>query len=174
MPSIINALLSEIIRIGNSPINTRTISNLRKFHFDLIDFADSLVPRANDPDTREDFEDALNQLTEHADALDVACDDFELSDNDASKDEALNAAGEALKDVACALQDLKPLAQYIEANDKTVAARWTSELSRLSNLPAQECKLALAALLAQARTPKESSILTSLAKDAIFSKRRQS
>ena len=171
MTAIINSLLSEIVRIGNSPINTRTISNLRKLHFQLMDFADSVIPRADDADTREDFEDALNQLTEHADALDEACDDYELSDNRASKDDALDAAAEVLKDIASDLQDLKSLAQYIEANDNTVAARWKSELSRLASLPAGECKPTLDSILSQARTSKETSILISLAKAAMFSKR---
>jgi len=168
MPKPHLAILAEIIRIGNSPIGDKTVLSLRKLHFQVMEFADSLTSKGSSVESREDFEEVLNDLTEQADSLEEACDDCELADDSESREQALEAAGEALKDLGVSINEIAPLSEYIESTNETVAARWATELSRLPTLPTEKFRPALDSLLDQARTPKESSILIALAKSAVF------
>jgi hypothetical protein len=171
MGTPINSLLQRIAAIGNSRINEKTIPDLRKLQSELMDFADSVVPKNHGQEAREDFDDALNQLMESIDNLDLACDDYDLADENESREEALESAGEALVDIGAALQELSPLALYVETTEKTVAAKFSAELKHLSALPAEKVRGSLDLLLIKARTPKETSMLLTLAKEAMFSGR---
>ena len=171
MGTPINSLLQRIAAIGSSRINAKTIPDLRKLQSELMDFADSVVPKNDGQEDREEFNDTLNQLTESIDNLDLASDDYELADENESREEALESAGEALIDIGSDLQELSPLALYVETTEKTVAAKFSAELKHLSTLPAEKVRGSLDLLLTKARTPKETSMLLTLAKEAMFSGR---
>ena len=171
MGTPINSLLQRITTIGNSRINQKTIPDLRKLQSELMDFADSVVPKNDGQEDREEFNDALNQLTESIDNLNFACDDYDLADENESREEALESAGDALIDIGAALQELSPLVLYVETSEKTVAAKFFAELKHLSTLPAEKVRGSLDLLLTKARTPKETSMLLTLAKEAMFSGR---
>ncbi len=103
-----------------------------------------------------------------ADTLDAACDAYDMADDEDSREEVLEAAGEALADLARHLQDLDSIAQYIPTTEAEVANRWGTELKRLGSLPPNQFRTALDILLDQTRTPKESAALMALAKAAAF------
>jgi hypothetical protein len=77
-------------------------------------------------------------------------------------------ASQALVDLARSLQEVDPLAQYIESTEQLVLAKWGGELARIARLPTQQAKATLKTLLDQTRTPKESFILVSLATVALL------
>lgn len=168
MSAVIKSILSDIVRLGNAPIGKKTIPALRDLHARVMDFADSLAPKDQGQETIEDFEDAINQLTETADNLDESCDAHDIAEDEESRDQALEAAGEALVDIASALQEVEPFAEYIETTEEIVATRWGRELARIASLEPRQSRAALDTLMDQARTPKESSILLELAKDALL------
>lgn len=171
MSATIDSFLSEILRLGNAPITEKTVPALKVLNAKVLDFADSVVPKNDGQEDREEFDDALNQLTESVDNLDFACDDYELADENESREEALESAGEALVDIGAALKELSPLALYVETTEKGVAAKFSAELKHFSALPAEKVRGSLDLLLTKARTPKETSILLTLAKEAMFSGR---
>jgi len=133
-----------------------------------LDFADSLTAKGGSVDELADFEDALDELTGITDSLDAACDAYDLADEEDSRDEALEMAGEALADLAHSLQEVDQLGQYVETTEQTVLSKWGGELARISSLPPKQARVALDTLLDQTRTPKESSTLLSLAKDVLL------
>ena len=136
-----------------------------------MDYAGSVVPKNDGQEAREEFDDALNQLTESIDNLDFACDEYELADENESRDKALKSAGEALVDIGAALQELSPLALYVESTEKAVAAKFSADLKHLSTLPAEKARGSLDLMLTKARTPKETSLLLTLVKETMFSGR---
>ena len=168
MPATLDAILSDIVRLGNAPIGKKTIPALRALHAQVMDFADSLAPKGQGQEAIEDFEEVINQLTETADNLDESCDAHDIAEDEEARDEALESAADALLDLARALEESESVAQHIETTNEAVAARWSSELARLGSLSPHEGRPALDSLLAQARTPKESSILLSLAKAVLL------
>ena len=168
MPPVIDSILSDILRLGNAPITEKTVPALKMLNGQVSDFADSLMAKGSSIDELSDFEEALDELTGVTDNLDAACDVYDLADDEDSRDEALEMAGEALVDLAESLQELDRLAQYIETTEKTVLSKWGSDLTRIASLPAKQARASLDALLDQTRTPKESSTLLSLAKDMLF------
>jgi hypothetical protein len=133
-----------------------------------MDFADSLAPKDQGQEAIEDFEDVINQLTETADNLDESCDAHEMAEDEEARDEALESAGETLIDLANALQEVGPFAEYIETTEKIVATGWGQELARIASLEPRQSRNVLYDLLSQARTPKESSTLLVLAREALL------
>jgi hypothetical protein len=172
MPSAAESILADIIRLGNSPINEGTIPGLRDLCTKILEFADSLVPKGGSVDECSDFEDALDELTGITDNLEAACDVYDLAEEEDSRDEAFETAGEVLVDLAIALQEVDQLAVYIETTEQLVASKWGSELARIIDLPSAELRAALDALLDQTRTPKESALLLILANEAILERGR--
>lgn len=168
MPAVIDSILSDILRLGNAPITEKTVPALKVLNAQVLDFADSLVAKGGSVDELSDFEEALDELTGITDNLDAACDAYDLADDEDSRDEALEMAGEALADLAHSLQEVDQLAQYVETTEQTVLSKWGGELARITSLPPKQARVALDALLDQTRTPKESSTLLSLAKDALL------
>ncbi len=168
MPAVIDTIVSDILRLGNAPITEKTVPALKVLNAKVLDFADSLVAKGGSVDELSDFEDALDELTGTTDNLDAACDAYDLAEDEDSREEALEMAGEALADLAHSLQEVDQLAQYVETTEQTVLFKWGGELARITNLPPKQARVALDALLDQTRTPKESSILLSLAKDALL------
>ena len=161
-------LLADIARFGNSPICDKTLPALKTLNARALDFADSLMPKGSSIDDLSDFEDALDELTGVIDNLDEACDAHDLAEDEDSKSEAFEMASQALVDLARSLQEVDPLAQYIESTEQLVLAKWGGELARITRLPTQQAEAALTTLLGQTRTPKESFILLSLATVALL------
>ena len=64
-----------------------------------------------------------------------------------SREEALEAAGEALADLAGPLQELDSIAEYIPSTEADVARRWAADLKRLATLPQSQFRKALDLLL---------------------------
>ncbi len=172
MPAVIESILSDILRLGNAAITEKTVPALKVLNAQVLDFADSLVAKGGSVDELSDFEDALDELTGTTDNLDAACDAYDLAEDEDSRDEALEMAGEALADLAHSLQEVDQLAQYVETTEQTVLSKWGGELARITSLPPKQARVALDALLDQTRTSKESSILLSLAKEAVLSSSR--
>lgn len=168
MPAVIDSILSDILRLGNAPITEKTVPALKVLNGQVLDFADSLMAKGGSVDELSDFEEALDELTGITDSLDAACDAYDLADEEDSRDEALEMAGEALADLAHSLQEVDQLAQYVETSEEAVLSKWGGELARITSLPPKQARVALDALLDQTRTPKESSTLLSLAKDALL------
>ncbi len=168
MPAVIDSILSDILRLGNAPIGEKTIPALRDLHARIVDFADSLAPKDQGQEAIEDFEDVINQLTETADNLDESCDAHEMAEDEEAQDEALESAGETLVDLANALQEVEPFAEYIETTEEIVATRWGRELARIASLEPRQSRNVLDDILSQARTPKESSTLLVLAREALL------
>lgn len=168
MPAVIDSILSDILRLGNAPITEKTVPALKVLNGQVLDFADSLMAKGGSVDELSDFEEALDELTGITDSLDAACDAYDLADEEDSRDEALEMAGEALADLAHSLQEVDQLAQYVETSEEAVLSKWGGELARITSLPPKQARVALDALLDQIRTPKESSTLLSLAKDALL------
>ena len=167
MNPVCQTLLTDIARIKKSLMDEATITSMRALHLRVMDYADSLTPKSRGQDFVEDFEEAMNELTETADQLDEICDAIELAEEDDSREEALEEAEENLAAVSDALQGIEPLSQYIETTDEIVATRWARELAKLGSLPASKRQAALDALMDQTRTPKECSILLGFAEEAI-------
>lgn len=165
--SVLQSILSDIVRLGNAPIGDKTIPALRDLHARVMDFADSLAPKDQGQEAIEDFEDVINQLTETADNLDESCDAHEMAEDEEARDEALESAGETLVDLANALQEVEPFAEYIETTEETVATRWGRELARIASMEPRQRRTVIDSLLGQARTPNESSTLLSLVKEAL-------
>ena len=172
MKSVFQSLLTDIGRIRKLPMGDKTLPELRSLHTKVMDFADSLAPKEQGRIGQKNFEEAIDPLTETADSLDEACDAHELAEDEDSREEALESANETLEDLANALEELQPFAQYIETTNEIVAARWAGELARLSSLAPRQSRAALDMLLSQARTPKESFTLMTLAKSASASRPR--
>jgi hypothetical protein len=168
----LDGLLADILRLGNSPISENTVPDLQAFLTKLLDYADSLVPKGPAVDDLADFQETLDELTGVADTLDAACNDYNMADAEDSREEALEAAGEALADLSGPLQDLDSLAEYIPTNEADVAERWGADLERLANLPQGEFRTALDVLPNQTRTLKESATLMSLANESALAKAR--
>lgn len=165
-----DSILSDIVRLGNAPISDKTVPALRALHARVLDFADSLGPKNKGADAIEDFEDVINQLTETADDLDESCDAHEMAEDEEARDEALESAGETLVDLANALQEVEPFAEYIETTEEIVATRWCRELARIASMEPRQRRTVIDSLLGQARTPKESALLIALAKTEILSR----
>jgi hypothetical protein len=162
-------LLADIARLGNSPICDKTMPALKALNARALDFADSLMPKGSSIDDLSDFDDALNELTGVIDNLDEACDAHDVAEDEDSKCEAFEMASQALSDLARSLQEVDPLAQYIESTEQLVLAKWGGELARITRLPTQQARAtSLKTLLDQTRTPKESFILMSLATVALL------
>lgn len=172
MPSAAESIFVDIIRLGNSPINESTIPSLRDLCTKILDFADSLVAKGGSVDECSDFEDALDELAGITDNLEAACDAYDLAEEEDSRDEAFETAGEVLVDLAIVLQEVDQLAVYVETTEQLVASKWRSELARIIDLPGAELRAALDALLDQTRTPKESALLLILANEAILERGR--
>jgi hypothetical protein len=173
MEDVLQSILSDIVHLGNAPISDKTVPALRALHARVADFADSLAPKNQGADAIEDFEDVINQLTETTDDLDESCDAHEMAEEEDARDEALEAAGETLVDLANALQEVEPFAEYIETTEEIVTTRWGRELSRIGTMDPRQSRAAIDALLTQARTPKESSTLLSIVKGAIQESKRK-
>jgi hypothetical protein len=60
-PTVLDSILSDIVRLGNAPINGKTIPALRALHGQVSGFADSIAPKNQGVDAIEDFEDVINQ-----------------------------------------------------------------------------------------------------------------
>ena len=162
-------LLADIARLGNSPICDKTMPALKALNDRALDFADSLMPKGSSFDDLSEFEDALDELTGVTNILDTACDAHDLAENEDSKSEALEMASQALSDLARCLQEVDPLAQYIESTEQLVLAKWGGQLARITRLPTQQARAtSLNTLLDQTRTTKESFILLSLATVALL------
>jgi hypothetical protein len=161
-------LLADIARLGKSLICDKTMPALKALNARALDFADSLMPKGSSFDDLSEFEDALDELTAVTNILDTACDAHDLAEDEDSKSEAFEMASQALSDLTRSLQEVDPLAQYIESTDQLVLAKWGGELARIARLPTQQAKATLNTLLDQTRTPKESFILLSLATDALL------
>jgi hypothetical protein len=161
-------LLADIARFGNSPICDKTMPALKELNARASDFADSLMPKGSSFDELSEFEDALDELTAVTNILEAACDAHDLAEDEDPKCEAFEMASQTLSDLARCLQDVDPLAQYIESTEQLVLAKWGRELARITRLPTQQARAALTTLLDQTRTPKESFILLSLATVALL------
>jgi hypothetical protein len=168
MPTVSQTILADIVRLGNSTISDKTVPNLQTLLAKVLDYADSLVAKGTTVDELGDFQETLDDLTGVADTLDAACDAYDMADDEDSREEALEAAGEALADLARPLQDLNSIADYIPTTEAEVANRWGTELKRLGTLPPNQFRTALDVLLDQTRTPKESAALMALAKASAF------
>jgi hypothetical protein len=159
-------LLADIARLGKSPICDKNMPALKALNARALDFADSLMPKGSSFDDLSEFEDALDELTAVTNILDTACDTHDLAEDEDSKFEM---ASQALVDLARSLQEVDPLAQYIESTEQLVLAKWGGELARITRLPTQQARAtSLKTLLDQTRTPKESFILMSLATVALL------
>ena len=167
MNPVCQTLLTDVARIKKSLLDEATLTSMRALHWRVMDYADSLTPKSRGRDLVEDFEEAMNELTETADQLDEICDAIELAEEDDSREEALEEAEENLAAVSDALQGIEPLSQYIETTDEIVATRWARELAQLKSIPAGKRQAALDALMDQTRTPKECSILLGFAEEAM-------
>jgi hypothetical protein len=121
MPTVFQTILAEIVRLGNSPISDKTVPNLQTLLAKVLDYADSLVAKGTTVDDLADFQETLDDLTGVADTLDAACDAYDMADDEDSREEVLEAAGEALADLARHLQDLDSIAQYIPTTEAEVA-----------------------------------------------------
>ena len=165
-------ILADIVRLGNSPIGDKTIPDLQTLLAKVLDYADSLAAKGATVDDLADFQETLDDLTGVADTLDAACDAYDMADDEDAREEALEAAGEALADLAGPLQDLDSIAEYIPTTEADVAKRWAADLKRLATLPQGQFRTALDVLLDQTRTPKESAVLMALAKESALSKVR--
>ena len=161
-------LLADIARFGNSPICDKTMPALKALTARASDFADSLMPKGSSFDDLSEFEDALDELTAVTNILETACDAHDSAEDEDSKCEAFEMASQALSDLARCLQEVDPLAQYIESTEQLVLAKWGGELARITRLPTQQARAAVTALLDQTRTTKESFILLSLATVALL------
>jgi hypothetical protein len=168
MPTAAEYLLADIARLGNSTITDKTMPALKALNARALDFADSLIAKGGSVNELSDFEDALNELTGITDNLDEACDAHDLAEDEDSKSEAFEMARQALSDLARCLQEVDPLAQYIESTEQLVLAKWGGELARITRLPTQQARAAVTTLLDQTRTTKESFILLSLATVALL------
>ncbi len=165
-------ILADIVSLGNSPISDETVPELQAFLAKVLDYADSLAAKGATVDDLADFQETLDDLTGVADTLDAACDAYDMADDEDAREEALEAAGEALADLAGPLQDLDSIAEYIPTTEADVAKRWGADLKRLANLPQGQFRTALDVLLDQTRTPKESAVLMALAKESALAKAR--
>ena len=172
MPSVAESLLSDIIRLGNSPIGEKTVPDLQALLAKVLDYADSLTAKGATVDDLADFQETLDDLTGVVDTLDAACDAYDMAEDEDAREEALEAAGEALADLAAPLQDIDSIAEYIPTTEADVAKRWAVDLKRLATLPLGQFRTALDVLLDQTRTPKESAVLMALAKESALSKVR--
>jgi len=162
-------LLADIARLGNSLICDKTMPALKALNARALDFADSLMPNGSSFDDLSEFEDALDELIAVTNILDTACDTHDLAEDEDSKCEAFEMASQALVDLARSLQEVDPLAQYIESTEQLVLAKWGGELARITRLPTQQARAtSLKTLLDQTRTPKESFILMALATVALL------
>lgn len=172
MPTVSQTILAEIVRLGNSPISDKTVPNLQTLLAKVLDYADSLVAKGTTVDDLADFQETLDDLTGVADTLDAACDAYDMAEDEDAREEALEAAGEALADLAAPLQDIDSIAEYIPTTEADVAKRWAVDLKRLATLPQGQFRTALDVLLDQTRTPKESAVLMALAKESALAKAR--
>jgi hypothetical protein len=172
MPTPSQTILADIVRLGNSPISDKTVSELQTLLAKVLDYADSLAAKGTTVDDLADFQETLDDLTGIADTLDAACDAYDMADDDNSREEALESAGEALADLAGPLQELDSIAEYIPSTEADVARRWAADLKRLATLPQSQFRKALDLLLDQTRTPKESAVLMALAKATILENSR--
>ena len=167
-----SVLISEMVLLGNSTISEKTVPDLQAFLTKLLDYADSLTAKGTTVDELAEFQETLDDLTGVADTLDAACDAYDMADDEDAREEALEAAGEALADLAGPLQHLDSIAEYIPTTEADVANRWGADLRRLANLPQGQFRTALDVLLDQTRTPKESAVLMALAKESALAKAR--
>ena len=172
MPTPSQTILADIVRLGNSPIGEKTVPDLQALLAKVLDYADSLVAKGTTVDDLADFQETLDDLTGVADTLDAACDAYDMAEDEDAREEALEAAGEALADLAAPLQDIDSIAEYIPTTEADVAKRWAADLKRLATLPQSQFRTALDVLLDQTRTPKESAVLMALAKESALSKAR--
>ena len=170
MPTVTQSILADIVRLGNSPISDETVPELQAFLAKILDYADSLAAKGATVDDLADFQETLDDLTGVADTLDAACDAYDMADDEDAREEALEAAGEALADLAGPLQDLDSIAEYIPTTEADIAKRWGADLKRLATLPQGQFRTALDILLDQTRTPKEYCDLVALAKTEILSR----
>ena len=168
MPTVADSILTDIVRLGNSPIGDKTIPALRALNDRVLDFADSLAPKSQEQESIEDFADVINQLTETTSHLNEACNAHEMAEDEEARDDALGSAGEILLDLANALQEVDSSAEYIETTEEIVAQRWGLDLAQIGSVEPRQSRARLDALLSHARTPKESSTLLSLAKKALI------
>jgi len=128
MPAVLDSILSDIVRLGNVRITEKTVPTLKVLNGQVLDFADSLMAKGSSVDELSDFEDALDELTGITDNLDEAFDAYDLADDEDSRDEALELAGEALVDLAKSIQKVNELARYVETTQQTVMSKWTHSL----------------------------------------------
>ena len=96
MPTPSQTILGDIVRLGNSPISDKTVPELQTLLAKVLDYADSLAAKGTTVDNLADFQETLDDLTGIADTLDAACDAYDMADDDNSREEALESAGEAL------------------------------------------------------------------------------
>ena len=164
MLSVAESLLSDIFRLGNSPVTDETLGSLRGIHAKALDFSESIVAKGATLESLSDFENALEELADAITKLDAACDAFDLADDEASMEDVLESAGEALLDLAGAIQEVDQLAEYIETTEQLVQSKWGDKLATIANLPDKQAKETIDLLLDQARTRKESAFLLMLAK----------
>jgi hypothetical protein len=124
MPTPSQTILGDIVRLGNSPISDKTVPELQTLLAKVLDYADSLAAKGTTVADLADFQETLDELTGIADTLDAACDAYDMADDDNSREEALESAGEALADLAGPLQELDSIAEYIPSTEADVARRW--------------------------------------------------
>lgn len=169
MNSVCQSLLADIVRIGKSPTEDPA-AVIRSLHVRIMDYADSLIPKSQGRKLLEDYEEAMNQLTELADDLDEVCDTLETAEDDDSREEALENALELLTELGASLQELEPLSQYIATTPDEVEARWGRELARLGTLPKAQRQKILDTILDQTRTAKETALVLDLVEEALRNK----
>ena len=133
-------LLADIARLGKSPICDKNMPALKALNARALDFADSLMPKGSSIDDLSDFDDSLNELTGVIDNLDEACDAHDLAEDEDSKCEAFEMASQALVELTRSLQEVDPLAQYIESTEQLVLAKGGGELARITRLPTQQAR----------------------------------
>ena len=167
MLAVAESLLSDIFRLGNSPVTDGTLASLREIHAKALDFSESIVARGSTLESLSDFENALEEMADAITKLDAACDAFDLADDEASMEDVLESAGEALLDLAGAIQEVDQLAEYIETTEQLVQSKWGDELATIANLPDKQARETIDLLLDQARTRKESAFLLMLAKGVL-------
>jgi hypothetical protein len=80
MLSVAESLLSDIFRLGNSPVTDGTLASLKGIHTKALDFSESIVARRSTLESLSDFENALEELADAITKLDAACDAFDLAD----------------------------------------------------------------------------------------------
>ena len=170
MPTPTQTILADIVRLGNSPIGEKTVPDLQALLAKVLDYADSLAAKGTAVDDLADFQETLDDLTGVAATLDAACDAYDMTDDEDAREEALEAAGEALADLAAPLQDIDSIAEFIPTTEADVAKRWRADIKRLATLPQGQFRTALDILLDQTRTPKEYCDLVALAKTEILSR----